>query len=160
MNVEVLPGMIAAARSSKPVKIAAFVGGLLAFWLTVWLVRRRRKLSAASVVERAAEVRPNAAWEALESEARERPEGSFYARLEELVWSDVFRPDAVPPGTAATRLAELAAHGANQPAVDAVRRIVDDCQKRRYGGGTVSQGDAIDALRAAREAVRAVRGDA
>jgi hypothetical protein len=67
----------------------------------------------------------------------------------------LFEPRDVPPGTTATRFALLSESGLPAGAEDRIRAVVNLCQKSRFAAGRVSQGDAIEALRAAKEAAEA-----
>jgi len=157
VSVTVRPGPIARLRQSKPAKVGFFIGGLAAFWVVIFFLRRRkkRKPAAGAGVRKEPEGPPPGAlvWEELAREAKDRPTGEFYARLENALWLELFRPDDPPAGTTATRLAALSQSGAPGPTLDSVRNVVNACQQARFSKGAVSQGDALAALQAARRAI-------
>jgi hypothetical protein len=156
LNVEVRPGALSQLRSSKKTQYGAFFGGIAVFWIIVLLMRRRRRpkpLPVSGVQGLDAAAAASSIWDNLAAQAREKPDGVFYSELEDALWRELFQGAPIVAGTTATRFAELTRIGLPESVLGSAREVVNACQKARFTSGALSQGDAIEILRAAREKV-------
>ncbi len=156
VTVVVRPRLITRVREMGKWRYALFAAGLILFWIVVLLVRRRKKreLNVTAAVQQAQErdARGVSAWDELTEDARYTIDGEFFARLEDLLWSELFDPETPPAGTAATRIAILSGSGMPVEDLNELRKAINSCQTARYTSG-VSQGDAQAVLALAKRIV-------